>query len=240
MSPPSIGRLAVIPARSGSKRVPGKNIRPFAGRPMIGFAIDVARRSGLFDHIVVSTDSLTVAEVARREGAEVPFLRPAALAGDMTPTVPVIADAIRACEALGWRADTVCCIYPGVPLLQPEVLAAALALLEGADVPYAFPVLAYRAPIQRALQRRADGRTEPVHPQYTQTRTQDLPPAYHDAGQFYWGRRAAWLNGLALHADACTLVCDEGSVIDIDTPADWARAEALYRVQRDNAMATPA
>ena len=226
------GRIAVIPARGGSKRVPRKNIRAFLGRPMIGYAIEVARRSGLFEHIVVSTDDVEVAEVAKAEGAEVPFLRPAALADDFTPTVPVIAHAIRAGAELGWRIELACCIYPAVPLLQPRALAEALSLLEGCDAPYAFPVLAYRAPIQRALQRSANGRSAPLRPEYMQTRTQDLPSAYHDAGQFYWGRGEAWLAGRPLHADACTLVCEEGSVIDIDTPADWALAEALCRVRR--------
>lgn len=225
--------LAVIPARGGSKRVPRKNVRPFADRPMIGYAIDAARRSGLFEHIVVSTDDAEVAAVARGLGAEVPFLRPAELADDFTPTVPVIAHAIRACAELGWAGGRVCCLYPAVPLLQPESLVQALALLDGSDAPYAFPVLAYRAPIQRALMRNALGRSAPLQPQYMQTRTQDLTPAFHDAGQFYWGRAEAWLAGTPLHADACTLVCDEGSVVDIDTEADWALAEALYRVRRE-------
>ena len=226
------GRIAIIPARGGSKRVPRKNIRPFAGRPMIAYAIDAARRSGLFDRIVVSTDDAEVAAAAQREGAAVPFLRPAALADDHTPTVPVIAHAIRTCAELGWRADLACCIYPAVPLLQPETLAAALALLEASDAPYAFPVLAYRAPIQRALKRDAQGRSAPLHPEFALTRTQDLPAAFHDAGQFYWGRSQAWLAGNTLHADACTLVCGEGSVVDIDTEADWALAEALYRLRQ--------
>lgn len=228
----SMGRIAIIPARGGSKRVPRKNIRPFAGRPMIAYAIEAARQSGLFDRIVVSTDDAEVAALAQREGAAVPFLRPAALADDHTPTVPVIAHAIRACAELGWRADLACCIYPAVPLLQPESLAAALALLEASDAPYAFPVLAYRAPIQRALKRDAQGRSAPLHPEFALTRTQDLPSAFHDAGQFYWGRSEAWLAGRTLHADACTLVCDEGSVVDIDTEADWALAEALFLLRR--------
>ena len=229
------GRIAVIPARGGSKRVPRKNVRAFAGRPMIGYAIEAAQRSRLFEHVIVSTDDAEVAAVARELGAELPFTRPAALADDFTPTVPVIAHALRAVAELGWRVELACCIYPAVPLLQPQTLAEALALLQGSDAPYAFPVLAYRAPIQRALARNADGRSAPLQPEYMQTRTQDLPPAYHDAGQFYWGRADAWLAGTPLHADACTLVCDEGSVVDIDTEADWALAEALYRVRRETA-----
>lgn len=227
------GRIAVIPARGGSKRIPRKNILPFAGRPMLAYAIEVARRSTLFDHIVVSTDDDEVARVARREGAEVPFMRPHALADDTTPTVPVIGHAITAGRALGWRIDTACCIYPAVPLLRAEHLVDALALLTpDSDLPYVFPVLAFRSPIQRALRRDASGRCTPFDPAHTQTRTQDLPPAYHDAGQFYWGRTDAWLAGLPLHGHARTTVLDDTCAVDIDTPADWARAEALFRLSR--------
>lgn len=220
------GRLAVIPARGGSKRIPRKNILPFAGVPMIGYAIRAARESGLFDHVIVSTDDAEVAEVARRECAELPFMRPAALADDHTATVPVIAHAIRSCHALGWPVNSVCCIYPAVPLLPPQALAQGLALLDAGDCDYVFPVLAFGSSIQRALQRSEDGRISPFFPEHTQTRTQDLAPAYHDAGQYYWGRTQAWLDGLSLHAHARTLLLPEGSVVDIDTPADWARAEA--------------
>jgi pseudaminic acid cytidylyltransferase len=223
------GRIAVIPARGGSKRIPRKNILPFAGRPMLYYAIDTARSSGLFDHIIVSTDDEEVAKIARRLGAELPFMRPHELADDTTPTVPVIAHAISACRALGWRVEIACCIYPAVPLLQAAHLVEALGLLNHGDVPYSFPVLAFRSPIQRALRRDAAGRCTPFQPEHTQTRTQDLPAAYHDAGQFYWGRAEAWLDGLPLHRHAHTTVLNDSCAIDIDTPADWARAEALYR-----------
>ena len=220
--------LAVIPARGGSKRVLRKNVRPFAGRPMIGHAIEVARRSGLFEHIVVSTDDAEVAAVARDLGAEVPFLRPAELADDFTPTVPVIAHAIRACAELGWASERVCCLYPAVPLLQPDSLVQALALLEGSDAPYAFPVLAYRAPIQRALTRSAQGRSAPLHPEHMQIRTQDLTPAYHDAGQFYWGRATAWLARKRMHSGGLGYPIPHWRVADIDTEDDWRRAELIF------------
>lgn len=224
----SSGRIAVIPARGGSKRIPRKNVRPFAGVPLIAHAIRTARASGLFDHVVVSTDDAGIAEIARAAGAELPFLRPAALADDHTGTVPVVGHAIAGCRALGWRVEQVCCIYPAVPLLPVAVLAEALALLASGDSDYVFPVLAFRSPIQRALRRSDDGRTQPFFPESTRTRTQDLPPAFHDAGQFYWGRAQAWLDGLSLHGHARTLVLPDDSVVDIDTPDDWARAEALF------------
>lgn len=224
-------RLAVIPARGGSKRIPRKNIRAFAGRPMIGHAIAAARESGLFDRIVVSTDDEEIAAIARGLGAELPFMRPAALADDHTPTVPVVAHAVQACIDLGWAVDTVCCIYPGVPFLEAGDLRAALALLaQGAT--YAFPVAPFPSAVQRALLRTADGSARPLFPEFASARTQDLPPAFHDAGQFYWGRADAWLAGLNIHLHGRTIVIPHWRVVDIDTPEDWQRAELLYEVLR--------
>lgn len=220
--------LAVIPARGGSKRVPRKNVRPFAGRPMIGYAIQAALDAGVFGRIVVSTDDAEIADVASACGAEVPFTRPAALADDHAPTVPVIAHAL---DTLAVAADTpVCCLYPGVPLLQPAELVQALHLLQADRPEYVFPVAAYPSPVQRALLREADGRSRPMQPEHTQTRTQDLQPAFFDAGQFYWALAATWRAGLSIHAHARTLVVPEWRSVDIDTPDDWTRAEALYRV----------
>ena len=221
-------RVAIIPARGGSKRIPRKNIRAFRGRPMIAWAIGAAQRAGVFDRIVVSTDDAEIAEVARAAGAELPFTRPAALADDYTPTVPVVAHAVDALALAD--GDAVCCIYPGVPLLDGADLAAGLALLDTGAPAYVFPVAAYPSAVQRALLRDTNGATRPMHPQYAQTRTQDLPPAYFDAGQFYWARAATWRTGLSIHANAHTLVLPEWRVVDIDTPADWARAEALCQV----------
>jgi pseudaminic acid cytidylyltransferase len=225
MSP---GRVAIIPARGGSKRIPRKNIRPFAGRPMIAYAVAAARASGLFDHIVVSTEDDEIAAVVEAHGGEAPFRRPAELADDFTPTVPVIAHAIAACEALWGRIDEACCIYPCVPLLEGQDLVAAHALLERSGESYAFPVVAFESSVHRALARDASGRTRPLFPQFAQTRTQDLPTAYHDAGQFYWGRRDAWIAGESIHENGTTLVLPPSRVVDIDTLDDWARAEALF------------
>jgi pseudaminic acid cytidylyltransferase len=223
-------KIAVIPARGGSKRIPRKNIRPFAGKPMIGYAIGAARQSGLFDHVIVSTDDDEIAAIAQGLGAELPFRRPPDLADDHTPTVPVIAHAIRGCQDLGWDIAEVCCIYPGVPFIRAEDIGAALELLHrrgGAG--YTFPVTGFPSPIQRALRRHADGTVAPFNPEFVNTRTQDLEPAYHDAGQFYWGHARAWLEGLSIHGHGAAIVLPEWRVVDIDTPDDWARAEALYR-----------
>lgn len=223
-------RVAVIPARGGSKRIPRKNIRPFAGKPMIGYAIEAALACGLFDKVIVSTDDDEIAEIAARHGAEIPFRRPADLSDDITPTVPVIAHATRALGEQGLTIDHACCIYPGVPFIRGDDIAAAFALLEahGGDG-YSFPVTGFPSPIQRALRRDEDGQVTPFQPEHATTRTQDLEPAYHDAGQFYWGRADAWLSGLNIHANGRTIILPEWRVIDIDTPADWLRAEALYQ-----------
>lgn len=224
-----VGRIAIIPARGGSKRIPRKNVKLFAGKPMIAYAIDAARRSGLFDHIVVSTDDAEIASLGCAAGAETPFVRPQELADDHTPTVPVIAHAIGACALLGWNISQVCCIYPGVPFLEPDDLARGLELLDRGIAPYAFPVTPFSSPIQRALRRAGDGRVAPLNPQFVSTRTQDLEPAYHDAGQFYWGVASAWLGGLGIHDNGVSIVLPEWRVVDIDTPDDWERAEIIHR-----------
>jgi len=185
-----------------------------------------ARDSGLFDRIIVSTDDSEIAAVAQAHGAELPFMRAPELADDHAGTVPVIADAIRRCAALGWQADLVCCIYPGVPLLRPADLREALALLDGAD--YAFTVSHFPAAVQRALRRSGDGAMSPFFPQYVETRSQDLEPGYYDAGQFYWGRAQAWLSGQSPHVNGRGLVIPGWRAVDIDTPDDWQRAEIAF------------
>ncbi|WP_088281766.1 pseudaminic acid cytidylyltransferase [Ideonella sp. A 288] len=222
-------RLAVIPARGGSKRIPRKNIKPFAGRPMIHHAIAGARAAGVFDRIVVSTDDAEIAALSAAAGAEVPFMRPPELADDHAGTVEVIAHAIETLAAQGWQAAQVCCIYPGVPMLEADDLRQALALLDAGGCDYVFPVAAFPAAVQRALRRDAQGRTSAMHPEHTMSRSQDLEPAYFDAGQFYWGAAAAWCAGRHPHQQARSIVLPLWRVADIDTPDDWARAEALYQ-----------
>jgi pseudaminic acid cytidylyltransferase len=222
--------IAVIPARGGSKRIPRKNIKPFAGKPMIAYAIEAAHASDLFTHIVVSTDDPEIEAVARDLGAETPFSRPAELADDHTPTVPVIAHAAAACEALGWTAEFVCCIYPGVPFIQQVDVKAALQLLQEApEADYSFPVTEFPSAVARALRRTPSGRMSSISPDYELVRTQDLEPVFHDAGQFYWGRRSAWRTNPRIHNSGVGLVIPNWRVVDIDTPDDWVRAENVFR-----------
>lgn len=225
--------LCVIPARGGSKRIPRKNIKFFAGKPMIAYAIEAAQGSGLFDHILVSTDDGEIAEIAQQWGVEVPFKRPPELADDHTPTVPVIAHAIKAWESLGWQVDMVCCIYPCVPFIHVSDLKSALSLLECCDAKYSFPVTEFPAAIQRALQQDQHGRLSPVYPDCELLRSQDLQPTYHDAGQFYWGTKEAWLTVNRIHSDAIGLTIPQWRTIDIDTPNDWQRAEVLHKLLKN-------
>ncbi|MEI6757001.1 MAG: pseudaminic acid cytidylyltransferase [Chlorobium sp.] len=221
--------IAIIPARGGSKRIPRKNIKNFAGKPMISHAITAAKLSGLFEHIVVSTDDDEIASIAQDWGAEIPFLRPSELANDYTATVPVIAHGINACNALGWDFNHVCCIYPGVPFLQINDLKGAFALLNEAKADYSFPVTEFPSAIQRALKRLDSGKMQPLYPQYELTRTQDLEPAYHDAGQFYWGTVSAWMQSVKIHSSGVGYLIPNWRVVDIDTPEDWVRAEIIYK-----------
>ena len=224
------GNIAIIPARGGSKRIPHKNIKSFAGKPMIGYAIEAALACEEISRVIVTTDDDKIAAIAHQFGAEVPFRRPIELADDFTPTVPVIQHAIQACRKRGFEIGFVCCIYPSVPFIRTIDIAQALALLiEHDGEGYAFPVTGFPSPVQRALKRGNDGAVQPFNPAHVDTRTQDLEPAFFDAGQFYWARAETWLSGLSPHANGRAIVLPEWRVVDIDTPEDWRRAEALHR-----------
>lgn len=222
--------VAVIPARAGSKRITDKNIRPFAGLPMIAHAIAHAREAGLFDRIIVSTDSERIADIADTHGAEVPFLRPAELGDDYTGTMAVIQHALEQIfpDRARTETETVCCLYPTTPLLEPQDLLRGHEVLRTSRLAYAFSVCRYPSPVQRALVQRGRG-LQPLFPEYIETRTQDLEPVYHDAGQFYWGNVGAFRRNLPLFsAYSAPVVLPQERVVDIDTPEDWQRAEALY------------
>lgn len=221
-------KLAVIPARGGSKRIPRKNVRPFGGKPMIAWSIQAALASGCFDRVIVSTDDEEIAAVARRHGAQVPFMRPPALADDHTGTIPVIAHAIGAERQLGYDPDAVCCLYATAPFVLAEDIVRGYEMLLQSGCAYAFSVTGYAAPIQRAVRITAAKRVEMFWPEQFNTRSQDLEPAYHDAAQFYWGRPQAWLAGKPIFSiDSVPIVLPRHRVQDIDTPEDWQRAELM-------------
>jgi N-acylneuraminate cytidylyltransferase len=221
--------IAVIPARGGSKRVPRKNIRPFCGKPMITWSIDAAKASGLFAHVIVSTDEWEIADVGRACGAEVPFMRPAGLSDDHANTTEVIAHATKWAMEQGWLLNAVCCIYATAPFVEPSDLKVGLDLLNSGDWQYAFTATEYPAPIFRAFKRLPDGGTEMFFPEHFKTRSQDLPAALHDAGQFYWGKPSAWLDGKRVFDRHSTpIVIPKWRVQDIDDEDDWTRAELVF------------
>ncbi len=231
-------RLAVIPARGGSKRIPQKNIKDFCGKPIIAWSIEAARASGCFERIIVSTDDRQIAEIAAEYGAETPFLRPAELCDDHTPTAPVIAHAIQWHREHAFDPKFVCCIYATAPFIQADDLNAGLSLLTGSDADYAFAITGFDFPIQRAVRINASGRIEMLNPEHLNTRSQDLPEAFHDAGQFYWGRADAWLEGRPLLSDrALPVLLPRYRVQDIDTPEDWIHAESMFRALQDHPCA---
>jgi pseudaminic acid cytidylyltransferase len=227
-------RIAIIPARGGSKRIPRKNIKLFAGIPMIGHAIQVAKNSNIFEKIIVSTEDNEIAGIAARWGAETPFIRPLSLADDFTPTVPVIAHAITECEKLGWKIDSACCIYPCVPFLQSADLLEAYSLLGERKDHYSFPVAEFPSNVLRALKRGDNSSLTPFFGQHELVRTQDLEMAFYDAGQFYWGLRDAWLNIPNIHSCGLGYVIPSWRLVDIDTNDDWKRAELMYEVLKRN------
>lgn len=223
-------KLAIIPARGGSKRIPRKNIKSFCGKPMIAWSIEAAKLSGCFDRIIVSTDDEEIAEVSRAYGAEVPFKRPLELSGDYVETTPVIAHAVDWIIQHFGTVEFACCIYATAPFIKFKDLQFGLELLKKNNVDYAFSVASYSFPIQRAIRITEGRRVEMFNPDHFKTRSQDLEDAFHDAGQFYWGRADAWLDGKPLFSPrAMPVLLPRHRVQDIDTQEDWQCAEWLFK-----------
>jgi N-acylneuraminate cytidylyltransferase len=224
--------VAIIPARGGSKRIPRKNVRPFLGLPIIARTIEHLLEANVFDQVVVSTDDDEIGTIAREAGAQVPFRRSDELANDLIGTEAVVRHAIESLEArTGRRLGLVCTVYPTAVLITPGDIRDALRVLREEGVDYVFSATSFPYPIQRALRRRPDGSCEMFYPQHLSTRSQDLEPAYHDAGQFYWGRRDAWVDATPVFtANSRLHLLPRHRVQDIDTIEDWQRAETLSRI----------
>jgi pseudaminic acid cytidylyltransferase len=227
-------KIAVIPARGGSKRIPRKNIRLFCGKPIMAYSISAAQQTGLFDQVVVSTDDEEIASVARACGATTPFMRPRAIADDFTGTNAVVKHAITWFNGQGHDVTHACCIYATAPLLRARFIQDGYDALAHSDAAFAFAVTSYAFPIQRALRLTTDGRVDAFYPEHRMTRSQDLEPAYHDAGQFYWGTARAFLEDTPLFSpQSVGVVLPRVLVQDIDTPEDWEQAQLMYRaIQR--------
>lgn len=224
-------KLALIPARGGSKRIPRKNIRFFRDKPMIAWSIDAARAAGCFDRILVSTDDDEIAAVARGFGAEVPFQRPAHLADDNATTQAVVMHAVQWCRQQGLEPTAVCCLYATAPFVLPADLVKAGLLLEQAPTSsFVFAATSFPFPIQRAIRIDTAGRSAMFQPEHFNTRSQDLEEAFHDAGQFYWARPEAWVSNLNIFDDGSPLILPRWRVQDIDNEEDWLCAEQLHQL----------
>lgn len=231
-------RVAVIPARGGSKRIPRKNIREFCGKPMLGWSIDAAHDSGCIDKVIVSTEDHDIANVAVKLGADVPFIRPANLADDYTGTTAVVQHAVQSLISEGLEITETCCLYATAPFVTGEDLRRGLDLLISTGASYAFTVTSYSFPVQRALKLTAEGRIATFYSEFADTRSQDLEEAYHDAGQFYWGTCKAWLGAEAIYTEHSVPVMQPRyRVQDIDTTEDWERAVYMFEAIRDHGKA---
>jgi len=228
--------LAVIPARGGSKRIPGKNIKPFAGKPMIAHSIEAAKRTALFDRIIVSTDSQEIADIAIKYGAEVPFMRPAEIADDFTPTQNVLEHALKfASESAHY--DYMCCIYATAPLVSTEYIKKGYELIKEKNANTVFSVTSFPHPIFRAYKINEDGSVQMFWPEHGLTRSNDLPEAFHDAGQFYWINAENFLKtGKMISKNALPLILPRYMVVDIDTKEDWEVAEFMYETCKSKGL----
>lgn len=228
-------RVAIIPARGGSKRIPHKNIKSFCGKPMISWSIEAALQSGCFDRVIVSTDDQHIADVAKEYGADVPFMRPAELSDDFTGTIPVTKHAIEYLESQGEIYDDIMCIYATAPFVQPKIITEAYEQFKSSQADYCFTATNYAAPIQRAFKLTENKRAKMFNPEQFNTRSQDLEEAYHDAGQFYWGTPEAFKRlEPVISEDSSPYVLPRYLVQDIDTPDDWVLAELLYQALKAN------
>lgn len=225
----------MITARGGSKRIPGKNIKEFCGKPIIAYSIETALKSGLFDDVMVSTDSEEIAEIARQYGAKVPFMRSADTSNDTATTVDVCREVISLYEKEGKQFDAFCCIYPTAPFITAKKLQEALDLLheDNDSALSVYPVTEFSFAPQRAVYVNEDNTVAWVQPEHRFTRSQDLPKMYHDCGQFYFVNAARFKECGYVDIQNNTskaIICSINEVQDIDTPEDWTLAELKYRV----------
>ncbi len=224
-------RLAIIPARGGSKRIPRKNIKDFNGKPIIAYSIEAAIETGCFDKVIVSTDDLEIAEVAKQYGAEVPFFRPLEIADDYATTGDVIVHAVNWFEQQGQKIEYLCCIYATAPFIDVEDIKNTYQLLiNDPTASYCFPVCEFPFPIQRGVKLTDSKRVEMFQPQHFNTRSQDLEHAYHDVGQFYWGKPEAYRQHVPMFSkQAIAYPISRKRVVDLDTLEDWEFALLLAK-----------
>lgn len=221
-------KIAFIPARGGSKRIPRKNIKNFCGKPMIAWSIEAAKKSMLFERIIVSTDDEEIAEISKDYGAEVPFLRPASLSDDHVGLMDVVSHFSEWIINEGHKVEALCLIYATAPFILPEDLRRGIDYLNSGDWAYALGVTDFPAPVFRSFSKESNGSLKMFFPEHFKTRSQDLPIAYHDAGQFCWARPYSWIKKIPPMSEFTIGVeIPRWRVQDIDTQDDWIRAEIL-------------
>jgi len=222
-------RIAIIPARGDSQRIPKKNIREFFGKPIIVWSIEAAKKCKLFDRIIVSTDNHEIASIAKQHGADVPFMRPKHLADEHTGTNAVVKDVIQNIHKNGEQISYVCCIYATAPFISSKYLIKAYQDLINQKKSYAFSVTTYSFPVERSFVINKSNEIENLFPDMTLSRSQDLQEVYHDAGQFYWGLADAFLNDLPIFSrHSIPINLPRYLVQDIDTIEDWKQAELMF------------
>lgn len=222
--------VALIPARGGSKRIPRKNIKEFYGKPLIAYSIEAALRSGCFDKVIVSTDDEEIAAVARKYGAETPFIRPKTISDDFATTKDVINHFLNYLQENNLDYDCLCTIYATAPLLQEKYIIEGYNKLKNLNVVNVFSCTTMPFPIQRTFKIDNQGRCEMFWPEEFNTRSQDLEEAYQDAGQFYWKNLRIDSSKNMFDSDSAGIVIPRHFVQDIDTLEDWKRAEYMYQV----------
>lgn len=225
--------VAIITARGGSKRIPRKNVKPFLGRPILEYSIEAALQSDVFDEVMVSTDDEEIAEIAKKAGAKIPFMRSPQTSNDYATTADVILEVLDSYERIGKSYQEVCCIYPTAPFVTSNAIKTAMMLLEQNKADSVIPVVKFSFPPQRGVIIE-DGRIKPKFPEMMSARSQDLEPMYHDCGQFYClnvdsfrKQKAIWMENVVPY------IQDESNVQDIDTMEDWKIAEMKYRILRN-------
>lgn len=225
--------VAIITARGGSKRIPGKNIKPFLGKPIIAYSIEAALNSGVFDEVMVSTDDAQIAEIALQLGAKVPFFRSESNSDDYATTANVLLEVLASYQAQGIHFEQACCIYPTAPFISAEKLKNAFELLIERQADSVIPITAFSFPIWRSF-KLEDGKIAYNWNEFSQKRSQDLPKAYHDCGQFYFFNVQRFIeNKLLVSDNTLGIEVPETEVQDIDTPEDWEIAELKYKILSD-------
>lgn len=225
-----MSRIAIIPARGGSKRIPRKNIKEFCGKPILAYSIEAALNSKLFDEVMVSTDDTEIADIAKKYGVSVPFLRSAETANDFAILKDVLNEVIAKYKELGKSFDEFCCILPTAPLIETSDIVKSHKILEAEKCVSVIPVVKYSYTIFRSL-KIENGKLSMNWPENYSKRSQDLPDAYHDAGLFYWYNKKYFEEKIAgFGENACPYILDEEKVQDIDTLDDWRIAEMKYNM----------